>query len=454
MTTANRRQFMVGVGTAAAVGLPGHPAASATGPGSDAAALTYQGPELVDANGTVDWEAVRAEFRLDPRWAHFGLFLIASHPRPVREAIEFYQRKIDADPLWADEQLFTPGQDIRTGIKAVLADYIGGRAEEISLMPSTTIGLAMFFAGLRIRPGQELLTTEHDFYSLHESARRAAEKNDATVRFVRLYDDPAKASGAQMVERLRRSIRPKTRAVAVTWVHSSTGVRLPLAPIVDAVAEANQGRAESDRCLLLVDAVHGLGVDDVAAARWGADFVVAGTHKWLFTPRGTGMLWGKAELWPHLHPTIPTFEFTPEVDEAWLKRRPLPPTRASYVSPGGTFAYEYQFAMPAGIAFHRRIGPHRIKARIHQLSDHARTELARMPGVTLRTPLDPALASGLVCFEVAGMTPAQVVARLAERRIRATATPYLPSYARIGTGIMNSPAEVDRFLRAVRDLRP
>src|SRR5215831_12147773 len=46
-----------------------------------------------------DWETVRQQFQLSPDYIHLALFFLASHPRPVRQAIEQYRAKIDANPL-------------------------------------------------------------------------------------------------------------------------------------------------------------------------------------------------------------------------------------------------------------------------------------------------------------------------------------------------------------------
>ena len=46
-----------------------------------------------------DWESVRRQFELAPGYIHFGLFFLASHPRPVRQAIEQYRAKLDANPF-------------------------------------------------------------------------------------------------------------------------------------------------------------------------------------------------------------------------------------------------------------------------------------------------------------------------------------------------------------------
>ena len=73
-------------------------------------------------------------------------------------------------------------------------------------------------------------------------------------------------------------------------------------------------------------------------------------------------------------------------------------------------------------------------------------------GVRLRTPQSPGLSAGLVCFEVAGRDPSEVVARLASRRIVASVTPYATRYVRLGPGIVNTPEHVDAAVRAIAAL--
>src|SRR5205823_12904755 len=124
------------------------------------------------------------------------------------------------------------------------------------------------------------------------SLRRRGVRDGVPVRRVRLYDDPATASVDAIVGRLTAALTPRTRIVAVTWVHSSTGVKLP----VKAMAEAIRAR-NGDATLLCVDGVHGFAADDTTPDALGADFLVSGCHKWLFGPRGTGLIWGRPAAW-------------------------------------------------------------------------------------------------------------------------------------------------------------
>jgi len=446
----NRRQMLRSLAAGAAAAPARSLLAQAGTPPQDGARAL----PLRSADGRVDWSAVRALFPLSPEWTHLSAFLFVSHPRPVAQAIDRFRRKLDSDTGWIELAAFadSEGRPFKA-VKRALAEYTGGAPDELCLTSNTTSGLAMIYHGLRIRPDQEILTTDHDHYVHHESIRYSAARSGAAVRYATLYDEPRAADAGQMVDRLAKAISAKTRAVGITWVHSSTGVKIPVADIAAAVARANRGRASDDRCLLIVDGVHGFANQDVEVARMGADFFAASNHKWLLGPRGTGFVWGRGDAWPELRPTIPSFD--PEEDDtwkAWMDRSALPPTRASFVSPGGFVAYEHLFAVPAAIELHHAIGRDRIAARIAELNGAFRDGAARLPRVTLHTPRDPGLSGGLSCFEVAGMSAEQVTQRLAAQRIRTNSSPYKISYPRVSAGVMNSTADVDRVLRALRAL--
>jgi isopenicillin-N epimerase len=419
-------------------------------------------PLLVEAGKTKtstpadfkDWDSVRREFELAPDYIHLALFFLASHPRPVRQAIEQYRAKIDANPFVAvDSAIFEPTNgNIPLQVCRAIANYIGGDPQDIALTQNTTTGLALIYHGLPLREGDEILTTTHDHYVHHESIRLATSRCGATWRKIPLFDSYDSISPDEIAERIRKAIGPKTRAVGVTWVHSSSGVRLPIARIADALADVNGGRDEKDRVLLIVDGVHGLGVEDPKITALGCDAFAAGTHKWLFGPRGTGFAWAKPTVWHRMRPVIPTFT-APEIFEAWeQEHEPPTPARAAWFSPGGFQAYEHYFALPEAIRFHQNIGPARITARIHELNAQMKEGLAQMLHVQLYTPRDENLSAGIVCFDVKGMKPEEVVKRLLEQRIVASTTPYRISYARVACSIVNTPQEAETVLRAIRNV--
>ena len=397
-----------------------------------------------------DWNVVRQQFDLDPAFAHLGLFYLTSHPRPVRAAIDSYRRLLDANPFLTVEQgLFE--KNIPGAVAAAVGRYIDANPEDIALTQNTTTGLSLIYHGLPLKAGDEIVTTNHDHYVHHEAIRLATERNGASWRKIPLWESWDRITADGIVDHIRREIKPNTRVVGVTWVHSQSGVRLPIRRIADMIAEVNRDRA--NRVLLVVDGVHGVGVEDPHITALGADAFSAGLHKWIFAPRGTGFVWAKADVWATMKPLIPTFSSV-ELFEAWGAGHPPTSTpKAAWFSPGGFQSFEHQWAIPAALAFHNSIGPARITQRIHSLNQAMNEELRKLPNVKIvYTPTDPQLNAGMVCFDMNGLSAQQTVNALLRENIIASTTPYAVPFARLAFGIINNQQEVEKTARALRSL--
>jgi selenocysteine lyase/cysteine desulfurase len=431
-----RRNLLAGgavaAGAAVAAGCGGGQTATTATAGAEPAAAPREDLST--------WPGVRAELPLDPRLRHFAAFLLAPHPRPVQREIERHRRLLDADP-----EGYLRAADRRVDVAGAAAKYLGGARDDIALTTSTTMGLAILYRALRLRSGAEILSTVHDHFATDESLRLSGGR----LRRVRLYDtaDPATASTDEIVSRLRDAIAPRTRAVALTWVHSSTGVKLPMAEIAAAVRAAGERRGA--KILLCVDGVHALAAEDVRLAGSGIDFFAAGCHKWLMGPRGTGVLWGTPAAWRRAEqPLIPSFANASY--GAWIDGKvPPPDPPGPAMTPGGFQAYEHRWALPAAFAFQERVGRERAAARIRALAERMKAGLADVRGVRLVTPRSAGLSSGLVCADVAGVDPGRAVEALAAERISATVTPYAQRHLRFGCGLAVDEDDVDAAVASV-----
>ncbi|HUP20272.1 MAG TPA: aminotransferase class V-fold PLP-dependent enzyme [Gemmatimonadota bacterium] len=439
----DRRRFLATSGAATAGVL--------VGPGAWGRETSARAAEQPAFDPT-DWDSVRGQFPLAPDEIDLSALYLSSHPLPVRDAIAQHRRALDARPTRHVRE--NDGRRTAAALSAA-ARYMGAEPSEIALVDSTTMGLGLLYTGLDLHAGQEALTTSHDYYVTHESLRLATERNGARVRKIALYDvAPSNLTPRVIEEAIVREIRPETRVLALTWVHSGTGLALPLARIASRVREVNARRAEPDRVLLCVDGVHGFGCRDEGVDDLGFDFFAAGCHKWLFGPRGTGILWGRSGAWRHVRPTIPSFD-APEAWTAWFQgRAPTGPTTARRATPGGFKPFEHRWALTEAFEFHRAIGRGRVAERTHALARRLKEGLAQLGHVRLATPMADEISAGIVCFDVTGRSPGEVVARLYQRGIVGTVTPYATRHVRLSPSIRNSEAEVDAALDVVAGIGP
>ena len=187
--------------------------------------------------------------------------------------------------------------------------------------------------------------------------------------------------------------------MAITWVHSSTGVRLPIAEIGAAVADLNRTRERPEQIVLCVDGVHGFAAVDVDLPDLGCDFL-ADRHPQvaLRTARDRSGLVARLG--------------SPDRDHPELLRSA---TAGSGSPPAATTTSSTGWALDQAFAFHDRIGRSRVVARTVEQATQLKEGIAAIDGLRLVTPQDPEVSAGIVCVEVPSMLPGDAVARLRER---------------------------------------
>jgi selenocysteine lyase/cysteine desulfurase len=313
------------------------------------------------------------------------------------------------------------------------------------------MGLGLVYQSVRLEPGDEVLVGAHGHYSTLMSWEHRQSRERVDVRLVDFYADSAQATVDEIVTRLRRAVTDRTRVLAVTWVHSSTGVKMPLAAMAAALREVNAARDPGDRVLFCVDGVHGFGNQRDRVEDLGCDVFIAGTHKWIFGPRGTGIVWARPEAWPRLAPMIPSFG--PHTGK-WIGA--LPPETVvapgSLMTPGGFHSFEHRWALPEAFALHQAMGVDRVHTRVTELNTRCKQGLAEIRGVHVHTPMAPELSAGIIAFEIDGVGPDEYVERLHEQGIIGSSSPYRVSYPRLAPSLLNDEDDVDRSVRAVAQL--
>lgn len=399
---------------------------------------------------TTDWKSITELFTYDKKMIHLGTSqFVVSHPRHVHEAINNYRKQLDENPVLYTEEVENKNMQ---AVRDAAAAYFGvGNPNDIAVTDSTTMGLGTIYTALNLKKGQEILTTEHDHYSQHESIYHATKRTGASFRKVPLYRNLSKVGKEEIVDSLVREIRDNTKVIGVTWVHSSSGLKIPVPQIADAVQTINAGRREEDRILLLVDGVHGFGIERESFDELGCDFFIAGCHKWVYGPRGTGIVVATTNAWQHVNPVIPSF--TEVMDKVIAGEERPPRMDGKQMTPGGFHSLEYRWALCEAFEWLIGLGKDTICQRVHELNKRCKEGLAEMRHVKLHTPMDDELSSGIISFEIKGLSTQDAVEELKKRNVVATASPYRPSWVRFTPGIINLEEDIDKALNVVNGMK-
>lgn len=398
------------------------------------AALTPQAFGTPAPTGGLDkWAQLRQLFNQDPDYLHFSNFLITSHPKPVREAIERHRADLDRNPALAMDWELEHTWKCEAQVREWAGRYVQAKPAQIALTGSTTEGLAMIYGGIHVRPDQEILTTVHEHYSTRNSLEFRVRKEGTQVRKIKLFEEAYRVSADEVLGSIDRAIRPNTRVLGMTWVQSGSGVKLPIGEIGKLVEEHNRQRDEQDRILYVVDGVHGFGVEDLAFPDMHCDFFIAGTHKWMFGPRGTGIICARSEVLTDVTPTEPTFSQDTDF--------------ATSMTPGGYHAFEHRWALDEAFKLHLQLGKADVQARIHELNSYLKRRLQQHRQIELVTPLSPALSAGFTFFRVKDQDSEKVAAHLMQQRVVVDAVHRdAGPVVRTAPGLLNDESQIDRLM--------
>ena len=417
----NRRSFLKQAGILAA-GLPLSAAVNLP-------ALAANPPPLSKDK----WAQLRSLFDQDSDYLHFANFLVTSHPRPVREAIERHRANLDRNPGLAMD--WGPGEAKKHqhAVRAWAGHYLKAKPEQIALTGSTTEGLSLIYGGIHVRPDQEILTSEHEHYATNYALGYRQQKEGVKVRKLKLFENSHTVSADEVLGSIAKGIRPETRVLGMTWVQSGSGVKLPIGEIGKLVAERNRNREEKDRILYVVDGVHGFGVEELDFPDMHCDFFIAGTHKWMFGPRGTGIICARSAELKDVTPTIPTFS------EAT--------TFSTIMTPGGYHSFEHRWALDEAFKLHLELGKAEVQARIHALNTYAKNRLLEHPQIELVTPRSPDLSAGFTFFRVKDRDCEKIAVQLMENRVVCDSVDRdVGPVIRIAPGLLNTENHIDRVM--------
>jgi isopenicillin-N epimerase len=389
---------------------------------------------------------IRKEFSLDPAMVHLSMLSLSSHPSSVKSAIERYRVELDRSPYLF---LRANGERLDRAARQSLAGLLRGQACHIILCQNTSVGLNLVFNGLQLNEGDEVITSIHDHYSSSVGLDCVCVRTGATMCRVRLYEDGGAVLSDQLVERTVAAVTGRTRLIVLTWVHSSTGLRLPIKTLMRELNQLNDGRDERRQILLCLDATHAVGVLNIDINDLRKTFIVSACHKWLCGPRGTAFVWGDDTALSALSPIVPSFSsplMTQFLGKLPCEGRFWP---GEHLSPGGFVCFEHRWAIPSAIEVFNSLGIQQVEERLLGLAGGLKSAVIANPRLRLITPVQPEDSAGIVCFEKPGTEPEAVFEALLDQGIVGSVSPYSKPYVRLTPGIFTSAEDIDRATMAL-----
>lgn len=306
---------------------------------------------------------LRPYFLLDSSIIFLNHGSFGATPRPVFRAYQRWQRELERQPV---EFLGRRHNDLMAAARAELAAYLGTSPANLVYTTNVTVALNIVARSLDLGPGDEVLTTDHEYGALDRTWRFLAQKRGFSYRRQPI-PVPLTTSEA-FVEALWQGVTPRTRVIFLSHITSPTALIFPVEAVVH--------RARREGILTVIDGAHAPGQVSLRLDDLGADFYGGNLHKWLCAPKGAGFLYARPEVQPLLEPLV--------VSWGWEAEVPGPSRLVDYHEWQGTRDIAAFLAVPEAIRFQQEHDWPRVQAACHEL---ARRALEAMTDLTGLPPL-------------------------------------------------------------------
>jgi isopenicillin-N epimerase len=244
---------------------------------------------------------------LDPEVTYLNHGSFGACPRAVLRVQDEWRTRMESHPVqFHDVEL--EGHLARA--RERLGEFLHAQASDLAFVPNATNGVNTVLASLGFEPGDEILTTDHEYNACLNAARRIAARHGAGV-VVAPLPFPTN-SPEQMAEALLERVTPRTRLVLISHVTSPTGIRLPVEQLVPELAQRGIDT--------LVDGAHAPGMLPLDIDALGAAYYTGNCHKWLCAPKGAGFLHVRRDKQALVHPLVTSHGAnSPRADESLFR---------------------------------------------------------------------------------------------------------------------------------------
>jgi isopenicillin-N epimerase len=388
----NRRSFLKGItGTAFALPLlPELVTAELRGellrsPGNLVAA---------DTVGESFWRLVKEQFTIKPKLIMLNAANLCPSPHMVRDKVSRLTDDLDSDVSFQNRAKFDL---LREESRRKLAAFTGASEDEIAIVRNTSEANNLIVNGLELKPDDEVVIFDQNHPTNSVAWDVRAARIGFKVKRVTLQNPPESVD--QIVKAFRTAISTKTKALALTDVSNTTGVRLPTKQLCRMAREGS--------IYTHVDGAQTFGAVSLNLREIGCDSYSGSAHKWFLGPKEAGLLYIRqdrvAEVWPSV------------VGVGWGNKVDTTAKGARKFETLGQRDDAAVSAMGTAVDFLNLIGLARIEARIRELAVALKEGVRKIPGVRLLTSADPALSAGVCVFRLDGIDNQKVYEALYAR---------------------------------------
>jgi len=232
-----------------------------------------------------------ADFQLDPNLIYLNHGSFGAVPRVVQAAYEDWQHRMERNPTaWMQREVV----GLLAQARGRLGEFLGSPADDLVFFPNPTTAVNMVARSLRLAPGDEVLTTDHEYGAMWRTWRKVCAEAGAT--YVRAHIPLPVTTAEDFVERVWSAVTARTKVLFLDHMTSATALIFPMTELCR--------RARAAGIITIVDGAHVPGHIPLDVVALGCDVYTGALHKWLCAPKGCSFLYARPAAQQWLQPLV------------------------------------------------------------------------------------------------------------------------------------------------------
>ena len=372
------------------------------------------------------WQLIARAFPVSGSTLNLNSGWTSPSPKAITEAFVRYKHQEDATSSTMWQMLEPQAENIRAG----LAHLFGSGADEIAITRNASESLQILLFGLDLRYGDEVIATSQDYPRMLTALRQRELRDGPKLRLVKIPFAPRDTG--EIVDAIEAAITPKTKLILISHVINITGQIMPVKRICD--------MARSRGIETVVDGAHSFAQLDFKRDDLQCDYFGSSLHKWLYTPKGAGLLYVRKDKIRNVWPLMAS------EDENKYDIRKFEEI--------GTHSSATRLSIGEALLFHEAVGAKRKEQRLRYLSLYWMERLRGVRGITFNTSFDPTQFCAIANFSIEGGDPVKITDHLmSKHKIIATPTVHDEFRGiRVTPNLFTTPADLDRFCATIERL--
>ncbi len=345
---------------------------------------------------------------------------VSPSPRIVTEALVRYQWEQEDCTAYTMWQILEPQSET---VRAGLANVFGCDKEEIAITRNASESLETILMGMDLKSGDEVLTTTQDYPRMLTTLRQREQREGLVLKLIKVPIAPKNLD--QITEQFEKGITSKTKVILISHVINITGQITPVKAVCDL--------ARSKGIETIVDGAHSFAHFDFTQKDLGCDYYGTSLHKWLYAPKGTGLLYVKRD----------------KIEKIWslLAADKSQKNDIRKFEEIGTHSAAPKLAIGEAILFHQGIGAKRKEERLRYLSRYWMNQLKELPNVRFNTSWEANQSCAIANVEIVGVDTAGLQSYLMDKHKLYTVPIIHDEFKglRITPNVYTTLKELDRF---------